>query len=127
VKTVEAERVSSVPETRVQRLFYAVFLPLGVVANAVLGVIILSGLRPEGWAGWLQIAAGAFCCAVGGWLAAAAWSKSYWSRTMASQVALWRSIAGAFFIWLEDAPVSTEALQRLKSSLDDVVPAGRRH
>lgn len=117
---------SPATETNAQRVFYSIFLPLGVLANLVLGLVILTGLQPTSWPGWLQIGSGAFCCAVAGWLAAAAWSKAYWSRAMARQVAMWRSIAGAFFAWLEEVPVPPESLQSLKSSLDDVVPAGRR-
>ena len=66
--------------------------------------------------------AGAFCCVVAGWLAAAAWSKSYWNRSMARQVALWRRIADTIFAWLEDAPLPAESLHTLKSSLEEVVP-----
>lgn len=109
-------------EPRPQRLFYSLFLPLGVLANLVLGIVILTGLRPASWPDWLQIGTGAFCCAVGGWLAAAAWSKSYWNRAMVRQVSVWRRIAGTFFAWLEEAPVPPESLQRLKQSLDEVVP-----
>jgi hypothetical protein len=108
--------------TRKGRLFYGVFLPIGVVANIGLGVLILAGLRPDGWPGWLLIGTGAFCCLVAGWLAAAAWSKSYWNNAMARQIAVWHRIADAFFGWLEDAPVPAEALKRLKTSLDEVVP-----
>jgi hypothetical protein len=104
------------------RLFYGMFLPLGVFANIGLGVLILSGLRPDGWPGWLQIGTGAFCCLVAGWLAAAAWSKFYWNNAMARQVAVWRRIADAFFGWLEEVPVPAEALKRLKTSLDEAVP-----
>jgi TRAP-type C4-dicarboxylate transport system permease small subunit len=115
-------------ETRSQRIFYAVFLPLGVLANLVLGVLILTGLRPETWAGWLQIGAGAFCCAVAGWLAAAAWSKSYWTRTMTRQITIWRRIADAIFVWMEDAPLPADSLRGLKTSLDEAVsqPGNRR-
>jgi hypothetical protein len=105
------------------RLFYRVFLPLGVLANLGLGVLILNGLHPEGWPGSLEIATGAFCCVVAGWLAAAAWSKSYWNNAMARQIVVWRRIADAFFTWLEDAPLPAEALTRLKSSLDEAVPS----
>jgi hypothetical protein len=116
------DRPSRSGATTRHRLFYSVFLPLGVIANIGLGVLILSGLRPDGWSEWLQIGTGAFCCLVGGWLAAAAWSKSYWNNTMARQVAVWRRIADAFFGWLEEAPVPAEALTRLKRSLDEAVP-----
>jgi hypothetical protein len=103
-------------------IFYRVFLPISVAANLALGVVILGGLEPRGWIGWLQVGTGAFCCLVAGWLAAAAWSKSYWGNTMARQVAMWHRITDTFFSWLEDAPLPAEALHRLKKSLDEVVP-----
>jgi uncharacterized membrane protein len=104
------------------RLFYQVFLPIAVAVNFALGIVILRGLEPQGWLGWLEVATGAFCCLVAGWLAAAAWSKSYWGGAMARQVATWRQIADAIFAWIEEAPLPAEALQRLKRSLDEVVP-----
>jgi hypothetical protein len=110
-------------ESRSHRIFYAVFLPLGVVVNLTLGVIILIELAPHAWPQWLMVGTGAFCCVVAGWLAAAAWSKSYWNRSMARQVAVWRRIADTFFAWLEEAPLPADSLHRLKSSLDEVVPA----
>jgi TRAP-type C4-dicarboxylate transport system permease small subunit len=103
-------------------LFFRVFLPLGVLANLGLGVVILAGLHPDGWPGWLEVVTGVFCCVVAGWLAASAWSKSYWNNAMARQVAVWHRIAGAFFGWLEEAPLPAEALTRLKTSLDEAVP-----
>jgi len=118
-------QLSSRSRTRsiTESLFYRVFLPLGVVSNLVLGVFILARLSPQGWTGWLEVATGAFCCVVAGWLAAAAWSKSYWNRTMTRQVTVWHQIADTFFNWLEDAPLPPDALRGLKSSLDKVVPA----
>ena len=118
-------QISSRSRTRsiTESLFYRVFLPLGVVSNLVLGVFILAHLGPQGWTGWLEVATGAFCCVVAGWLAAAAWSKSYWNRTMTRQVTVWHQIADTFFNWLEDAPLPPDALRGLKSSLDKVVPA----
>jgi hypothetical protein len=107
-----------------ERLFYRVFLPLGIVANLGLGIWILAGLNPQIWTDWLKVGTGAFCCVVAGWLAASAWSKSYWSRAMVRQVALWRRIADTFFAWLEDAPLPPEAIHRLKTSLDEAVPKG---
>jgi hypothetical protein len=104
------------------RFFYRVFLPVSVAANLILGVLILSGLEPKGWLGALQVAAGAFCCLVAGWLAAASWSKSYWGNAMARQVAIWRQIADAIFTWVAEAPLPADAVQRLKKSLDEVVP-----
>jgi hypothetical protein len=102
--------------------FYRVFLPIGVALNLGLGILILSYLRPDAWLGWLEVATGAFCCLVAGWLASAAWSKSYWGGAMARQIAMWRQMADAIFGWLEEAPLPAEALQRLQRSLDDVVP-----
>jgi hypothetical protein len=117
--------LSGLRETRPQRIFYAVFLPLGAVVNVALGVVILSWLNPPTVATykWMLIVTGVFCCFIGGWLAAAAWSKSYWNRSMARQVAVWRRIADTFFVWLEDAPVPAESLHGLKSSLEEVVPS----
>lgn len=107
---------------RSERLFFRVFLPLGIVANLGLGIWILAGLNPQVWTDWLKVGTGAFCCLVAGWLAASAWSKSYWSRAMVRQVALWRRIADTFFAWLEEAPLPPEAIHRLKTSLDEAVP-----
>jgi hypothetical protein len=107
------------------RLFYRVFLPAAVAANLGLGVAVLSNLRPAGWLGWLVVATGAFCCMVAGWLAASAWSKSYWGSAMTRQITAWRQIADAIFIWLEDAPLPAEALQRLKTSLDEAAHHSR--
>lgn len=114
-------------QTRAQRLFYRVFLPFGIVVNLALGVIILTGFRPESWSEWLQIATGAFCCMIAGWLLAAAWSRTYWSHSMARQVAVWRRIADIFFAWLEEAPLPADSLRTLKSSLDEVVTEPGQH
>jgi hypothetical protein len=103
-----------------------VFLPLGAIANLVLGLIVLAQTKVDGQFGWLVIGTGALCCMIAGWLAASAWSKAYWNRSMARQIALWRRIADAFFTWLEDAPLPAEALHRLKSSLDEVVPSAKQ-
>jgi hypothetical protein len=111
---------------RSDRLFYVLFLPIAIAINLGLGVVILSGLRSDAGMGWLQIATGAFCCCVAGWLAAAAWSKSYFGKAMANQVYVWRRIADAFFAWLEDAPLPAEALNRLQRSLDEVMPHRER-
>ena len=58
-----------------ESLFYRFFLPLGVVANLGLGVFVLAGLRTDGWPSWREVSIGALCCFIGGWLAAAAWSR----------------------------------------------------
>ncbi len=109
-----------------ERFFYRVFLPLAVAVNLGLGIIVLSDLNPQDWRKALVIGTGAFCCFAAGWLASAAWTKSYWGNTMARQIATWRRIADAIFTWLEDAPLPAEALNRLKRSLDEVVPEADR-
>ena len=102
---------------------YSLLLRIGVTATLGLGLVVLVGLRPAGWSGWLQLGAGAFCCLIAGWIAATGWSMSYWNRSMARQVATWRRIADTFFAWVEEAPVPAEALHRLKSSLEEAVSA----
>jgi hypothetical protein len=37
-------------------------------------------------------------------------------------VATWRRITDALFAWIEEVPVSTEALHQLKVSLEEAVP-----
>jgi hypothetical protein len=123
IKAADPARTPGLAETRSQRFFYRLFLPLGVLANLGLGVFILTGLHPATWPAWLEVATGALCCVIAGCLATAAWSQSYWHRSMARQVATWRRIADAFFTWVEDAPVPAEALHSLKSSLEEAVPA----
>jgi TRAP-type C4-dicarboxylate transport system permease small subunit len=105
-----------------ERFFYRIFLPVAVAVNLALGIIVLSDLNPQDWRKVLVIGTGAFCCFVAGSLASAAWTKSYWGNTMARQIATWRRIADTIFAWLEDAPLPAEALNRLKRSLDEVVP-----
>jgi len=115
-----AQNVGEKPETASQRFFYAVFLPLGAAANLALGLIVLTGLRSQTEYDWLQVGTGAVCCVIAGWLGAATWSRYYWRRSMARQVALWRRIADAFFTWVEDAPLPADAVHNLKAALDKI-------
>lgn len=115
-----------VQESRRQHFFYSIILPVGVATNLGLGVVVLAGLNPQKWSDWLQVGVGALCCTIAGWLAAAAWSKSYWHRSIAQQVATWRRITDAFFAWVEEAPVPAESLKTLKSTLEEAVPGPRR-
>src|SRR5215471_11437898 len=108
------------------RVFYSVFVPFGAIANVGLGVFVLSGLRPDGELNWLQLGTGAICCMIAGWLAAAAWSISYWNRSMARQVAVWRGIADALFVWVDELHVPVEALLRLRTSLEKALPGAER-
>lgn len=103
------------------RLFYSLFLPLAVALNLGLGVVILGELHPTGWLGDLEMATGAFCCAVAGWLSAAAWSRSYWAGAMARQIGAVHQMVDTIFEWMEDSPPPADALLRLEGSLDDVL------
>jgi hypothetical protein len=103
------------------RLFYRVVLPISVAINVGLGLAVLIQLQPNGWLEWLEVATGAFCFGVAGWLAAAAWSKSYWGSAMTYQVMAWRQIADAIFAWMEEVPLPVDALHRLKASLDEAM------
>lgn len=96
-------------------------LPIGLVVTLGLGLTLLARLLVSGWPGWLQVGAGALLCLIAGWIASAIWSRSYWHRSMARQIATWRRITDAFFAWVEDLPVSTEALNQLKVSLEEAV------
>ncbi len=107
-----------------RQLLYRLFVSLAVTLNLVLGLVILVQLRPVGWLGDLELSTGAFCCAVAGWLTAAAWGRSYWGAAMARQVRAWSVIVEAIFVWLEDTPLPNGALQRLKVTLDQAkIPA----
>lgn len=124
-RSLRPGEATQVSETQHQRLFFAILLPLGVLANLGLGVAVLSDLRPQGLMQWALVSVGAFCCVVAGWLAAAAWSKAYWNRTMARQVAVWRRISDTIFTWIEDVGMPDESLHRLKTSLDEAVPGSK--
>ncbi|HEV2953151.1 MAG TPA: hypothetical protein VG015_03570 [Candidatus Dormibacteraeota bacterium] len=102
-------------------IFYWLVLPLMTVLNLALAFLLLSKLGPSGWQGWMELGAGVFCCLVAGWLAASAWSKSYWGAAMNYQVVRWRRMTDVIFRWLEEAPVSPEAVRRLQGSLNDVI------
>jgi len=101
----------------------AILLAIGLVASFGLWMGLLDRLVPYGWSGSLQAIAGALLCMSAGWIASAIWSKSKWNQSMARQVAIWRRITDAWFAWVEDIQVSTEALNRLKVSLEEAVPS----
>ena len=107
-------------------LFYWIVLPVLVLINLSLGLVVLSRLNPVGWLGWMELGAGAFCCVVTGVLAAAGWSRSYWGTAMNRQVTRWRRMADVIFRWLEDVPVSPDAMRRLQGSLDNVISEEER-
>jgi hypothetical protein len=126
--TGSLNHVSESSESRRERMYYGAFLPLGVLTNLVLGVVILTGLMKTNlWADWLQVGAGALCCAIAGWLAAAAWSRSYFNRSRAQQIAVWRRISDTFFTWVESVPVPAESVTRLKASLDEALPTPQQN
>lgn len=101
-------------------MFYSVFLPLGAATNLALGLVVLTMMKVPSDFGWLEVGTGAVCCVIAGWLAAAAWSRYYWRRNLAQQVAVWRRIADALFAWVEDAPVPADAVHDLKSTVEKI-------
>ncbi len=100
--------------------FFRLVLPALACVNLALGLVILLSVAPRTWTGLMQVATGAFCCAVASWLFSAGWSKAYWGRTIERQVDYWQRVADVMFRWVEDASVPLESLNRLHSSLRDV-------
>ena len=100
-------------------LFYRFVVPTLAVANLILAGVVVSNLQPGGWLDWLEVATAGFCCVVAGWLAASVWSKSYWAQVIARQVATWRRMADTILEWIEELPISSDAVDRLKRSLED--------
>jgi hypothetical protein len=96
---------------------------IGLGAVLGLALALLHNHLSPGWSGWIQVVAGASLCLVAGWFGATISSRSYWNRSMARQVAIWRRITDAYFAWVEDLQVSTEALNQLKVSLEEAVPS----
>ena len=101
----------------------ATLLVIGLLADVGIGLTLLDRSVSPGWSGWLQLGGGATLCIIAGWVASAIWSRSYWNKSMARQVAVWRRITDAFFSWVEELPVSMEALNDLKISLEEAVPS----
>ena len=102
-------------------VFFRILLPLLALCNLALGILTLGGLAPPGWIGALELTTGAVCCAIGGGLLATGLSKSYWSRAMGRQVAVWRRVSDALIAWLEESRATDESLVRLNRSLRDAV------
>jgi hypothetical protein len=102
-------------------IFYRFVLPGLTVANLGLGLVMLTMVGPGSIASWLELVTGAFCCAVAGWLAGAAWSKWYWGSAMERQVRTWHRVVDAMFRWLEEAPVPVDSLRVLKRSVDKAI------
>ena len=122
------EAVQHTAESPTQRLLYCVGVPIATLADLSLGLLLLLGLGPPSWQSLLKVGTGALLCAAAGGLAAAAFSRSYWSRNMARQIALWRRISDAFFVWLEDVQLPAEALGSLQSALDEATATySKRH
>ena len=113
---------SQTDATARQRTANAVLLPIALLADIGLGLALLDRLAAPGHSGWFQVVAGALLCLIAGWIASGIWSRSYWNRSTARQVETWRRITDAFFTWVEDLQLSTEALNQLKVSLEEAVP-----
>jgi hypothetical protein len=107
-------------------IFYRVLLPLLAACNLALGIMTLGGLKRSGWIGAVELGSGAVCCAIGGGLVAAVLSKSYWTRAMRRQVAVWRQVSDALIRWLDETRVTDEALARLHASLTEALIPNRQ-
>jgi hypothetical protein len=105
-------------DRRREIVFYRIVLPTLALANLALAGIIVRDL-PGGWLDWLEVGTAGFCCAVAGWLAASLWSKSYWAQVIAQQVAAWRRMADTILEWIEELPIPSESVARLKRSLEE--------
>ena len=106
-------------DRRKDLVYYRLVVPTLALANLVLAGVVVSNRQPGGWLDWLEVATAGFCCAVAGWLAASVWSKSYWAQVIARQVATWRRMADTILEWIEELPISNDAVDRLKRSLED--------
>jgi hypothetical protein len=106
---------------RGESIFYRLVLPGFTLANLGLGLYLMRILSPSGWLSWLVLATGALCCGVVGWLAGAAWTRSYWVSAMERQVGTWRRVVDAMFWWIEEAPVPPDSIRVLKRSLDKAI------
>lgn len=107
--------------TRREAVFYRLILPGLILANFALGLYSLTRLSPADWQGWLELSTGALCCVVSGWLLAASWSRSYWRQAMRGQLDRWMRIVDTMFGWLEEQPISVDAMRGLQRSVADVI------
>ena len=103
------------------KIFYWFILPGFTLGNLGLGLFLLTMLRPPVWVAGLELAAGALCCCVAGWLGGSAWTKSIWGSAMERQVRTWRRVVDAMFGWIEEAPVPADSIHTLKRSLDKAI------
>ena len=106
-------------ERRRDLYLYRLVVPMLGLTNLILAGVLISFVQPKGWLEWVDVATAGFCCAVGGWLAASLWSKSYWAQVIAKQVAVWRRMADTILEWIEELPISSDAVDRLKRSLEE--------
>jgi hypothetical protein len=102
-----------------ERYLYQLLIPGLAVVNLSLAAFLLGSLHPVGQLGWLVVCSGAFCCVVAGWLGGSLWSKSYWAQVMARQIDEWRRMADTIIEWIEDLPVPSEAIDRLRHRLEE--------
>jgi hypothetical protein len=103
------------------RLFYRFVLPCLTLCNLTAGVAMLFLLQPADWLHWMELASGALCCTITGLLLGVAWSRSLWEALVERQVWRWRRIVDALFGWIEEIPISSDEVRRLKRSLDETL------
>ncbi|HEY4868069.1 MAG TPA: hypothetical protein VIK45_21440 [Candidatus Dormibacteraeota bacterium] len=102
-------------------VIYRCVLPAVVLGSVGLGFFWLSMQRPPSWLASLELATGALCCCIAGWVAGSTWTKACWTSAMERQVRTWRRIVDTMFGWIEEAPVPADSIHVLKRSLDKVI------
>jgi len=68
-----------------------------VLGSVGLGFFWLSMQRPPSWLASLELATGALCCCIAGWVAGSTWTKACWTPAMERQVRTWRRIVDTMF------------------------------
>ena len=60
-------------------VIYRCVLPAAVLGSVGLGFFWLSMQRPPSWLASLELATGALCCCIAGWVAGSTWTKACWT------------------------------------------------
>jgi hypothetical protein len=104
-------------------LFYRLVLPILIALNLALAGIVLSLIGPSDWRQWLELGTGGFCCVLSGWLLGAWWSRRFWRSSIAGQLSTWQRVVDELFLWIEDLPIDSEDLTRLRRLVDRIIPS----
>lgn len=109
-------------DARDRELAYRLLIPLLAALNLVLGLLVLAlSHHASNWKAGILILSGGLLCAIGGWLAGAAWLRFYWHSRMERQMRLWAGVVDAVTGWEEEVGVPPGAALKLKQRLDRLV------